>query len=173
MKTHELVQALLSNPTTHKVTYGVFARDQLPRHLRKQRPVAIIVNTHQKTKRGEHWVAFYFHKNGQTMYFDSYGLPPSYPEFVSFLKNNAVSYTYNTRRVQGNKRTCGHYCLYFIMSMVRKQPQKMFRHLNINNPTDNDKWIQDWYKYTFPKRLPISNKRWISRWFENIYPTVL
>lgn len=150
MKTGELQLALTSNPYTHRVYGGVFPRDGLPIRLPRKRPLAFIANTHKNNRAGEHWIAFYFHKNGQAFYFDSYGLPPMYPEFLVFLKSNASSFTHNIKRVQGKQRTCGMYCLYFILSMVRGQARKMFKHLTSHRSlTMNDQWIKRWYQNTF------------------------
>ena len=45
------------------------------------------------------------------MYFDSYGLPPLYQEFLTFLEKN---YTYNDIQLQEPFTTvCGQYCVLF------------------------------------------------------------
>ena len=151
MKTLELHHCLTSNPITSVVYGGIFPRNVLPKYVRRRKPRAFIANTHLAHQKGQHWIAFYFKRNGTAVYFDSYGLPPTiYPEFVQFLNNNSTSFTYNTKRVQGNDKTCGMYCLYFIMSMTSTtKTVKMFKHLISRRPFVNDQWIRKWVKNTF------------------------
>ena len=133
MRASHLHDALMRNPHTYKVYGGIYARDRLPPVI-KTRPLAIIANTHKAHQPGQHWVAFYFDRNGQSYYFDSYGLPPvMYPEFVQFLLENnrsssssttmmtTTGYKYNNIRLQGSDINCGMYCLYFILTMIKHQ----------------------------------------------------
>ena len=149
MKTNQLRSALMSNPRTRSIYGGIYPRDRLPKSLGRRRPLAIIANTHRAHQPGLHWVAFYFDRYRKAVYFDSYGLPPKHSEFIRFLTDNASSYRYNTKRVQGNDTTCGMYCLYFLMSMIRKEGQKMLHHLTVRQFNDNDRWIRRWMKNVF------------------------
>ena len=148
MKTSHLHRALVSNPHTYAIYGGIFPRDRLPLYLRNRRPLGIIANTHRAHQPGQHWVAFYFDRQGYATYFDSYGLPPKPREFRRFLNNNASSYVFNTKRIQGNDTTCGMYCLYFLYSMSRDQG-RMLRHLPNRRLYINDRWIRQWVKNSF------------------------
>ena len=145
---------MMSNPHTYPIFGGIYPRDRLPSTLRNK-PLGIIVNTHKAHQPGQHWVAFYLDRQGHMTYFDSYGLPPTHQEFIQFIKRHSPSYTYNVKRVQGYDTTCGMYCLYFLLSMVRHQ-RKMFHHLYARSPSENDVWIRRWAKnvFKFPSHTP-------------------
>jgi len=142
MHTLELLHILRTNPHTARYATGVYARDRLPKRIR--RPLAIIINTDESNEAGTHWVSIYIDKSGRGVYFDSYGLPPYYPEFRKFLKKNTSSYTYNKKRIQGQDGPCGQYCLYFLMCMLRKKPLQFKYSLDAN-----DRWIKEWIKTLF------------------------
>ena len=148
MKTRELYRALKSNPHTNRIYGGIYPCDRLPLRIRRQRPVGIIANTHRAHQPGQHWVAFYFNRQGQTTFFDPYGLPPRHPEFIRFLAQNASTYSYNTRRVQGNDTTCGMYCLLFLYSMIRNHGRMLTR-LSARRLNENDRWVRRWVRNAF------------------------
>ena len=139
MRTKELLKILRSNPHTAGYFTGVYPRDGLPKRI--LRNAAVIINTHNKDQPGEHWVAVYIGKDGRGVYFDPYGLPPYYPEFLDFLRRNTNSYSYHKTRVQDKSGPCGQYCVYFILCMIKKQPLQ-FKH----SLKANDKRIQKWIK---------------------------
>jgi hypothetical protein len=89
---------------------GVFLRDALPK-----KPRAIecgILNFDDSNGVGTHWVAWY--RNSQSLYFDSYGLPPP-TELVNYLKCPVY---YNSERIQpDNEVFCGHLCLYVLKKL--------------------------------------------------------
>ena len=149
MKTRQLHLALTTNPHTYHVYGGIYPRDKLPRYIAKSRPVAIIANTHKHFQTGEHWVAFFFNKDGRAVFFDSYGEPPRYPEFTTFLINNSMSYVYNTQRIQGFDKTCGIYCLFFLYNMTRLTAPSMLQKLTTSSWWENDAWIRQWMKLNF------------------------
>ena len=92
---------------------GVYARDQLPKTLR--RPVSFIVNTDSKNEKGEHWVAFYLTKS-RLEYFDPLGFPPFGKNLVGFInKNTRKRFYYSCKSLQNSNSTiCGKYCIAFI-----------------------------------------------------------
>lgn len=149
MKTKQLHLALTTNPHTYSVYGGIYPRDKLPKHISKTRPVAFIANTHKHDQPGEHWVAFYFGKDGRAVYFDSYGEPPRYPEFITFLINNSATYVYNIERIQGFDKTCGIYCLFFLYNMTKRLAANMFQKLTITSWWKNDVWIRQWMRNHF------------------------
>ena len=72
-------------------------RDKLP--TLKSLPAAIVANTDTSKGPGEHWIAMYMPLDGETMYFDSYGLPPQQKVFESYM---GKSYTSNNIQLQSN-----------------------------------------------------------------------
>ena len=94
---------------------GVYPSDKLPTSVLSY-PSLFIANVDTSDKSGSHWVAFYFTKEKEGEFFDSYGFPPSsYPgTFTSFLKNNSTSWTFNSVTLQSvDSEVCRHHCLYF------------------------------------------------------------
>ena len=124
MRTRELAHLLNRNKDTQKVFRGVYPCDLIPKSL--PATSAIIVNTHPSEKSGQHWVAYFFTPS-QVFYFDSYGLPPLKRELKLPMKMRK-SKTYFKRRLQGHSRVCGHYCLYFILAMIKGWTFKQFTH---------------------------------------------
>jgi hypothetical protein len=51
---------------------------------------------------------------GQGEYFDSFGLPPAKEEFIMFLDNSSIRWTFNTKTVQYMlSDACGYHCIFF------------------------------------------------------------
>lgn len=99
-----------------KCFIGVFARDELPRKVKK-RPAALIVNTDPRTKPGQHWIAIYLSNQVTLEYFDPYGIPPKYKEFKRFIKSNSSIWFYNEIKFQPTipiSVACGLFCILFI-----------------------------------------------------------
>ena len=57
---------------TRYIYKGTIAFNEKPKKI--TRPSAYIINTQNRDKDGEHWLAFYFDLNGDVDVFDSYGL---------------------------------------------------------------------------------------------------
>ncbi|KAL6423085.1 hypothetical protein ACFW04_010516 [Cataglyphis niger] len=53
---------------------GVYPADRVPRVW--TRSTAIVANTDEHNRPGEHWVAFFLDEHGSATYFDSYGISP-------------------------------------------------------------------------------------------------
>lgn len=121
MNTSQLQKALHFHPQTTSVFGGVYARNKLPR-VPQNKKVAYIVNTDPAHKPGKHWVAFFLTKT-TAYYFDPYGIPPK--GFDKILKSRKKKF-YFGQRLQGMGRMCGHYCLYFILTMQTKLSLKIF-----------------------------------------------
>jgi hypothetical protein len=107
------INTLLSD---YKCFIGTFARDLLPTKPIKELPCSLIINTDKSDKPGEHWIALYLDKNNCCEYFDSFGLPPSHIEIISFLKKNKIKkIIYNDNQIQSiTSQTCGAYCVLFV-----------------------------------------------------------
>ena len=94
--------------------YGVFPQNRLPIVL-MPKPFKIIVNLDESWKPGSHWVAIYSQKHGPTVYFDSFGRPPT-PVIETFIERNSPDGWFYTReKLQGDLSTlCGLYCIMFL-----------------------------------------------------------
>ena len=76
---------------------GVYSRNELP--IMAPTTSLYVCNTDPNHKLGEHWVTIYIENNRRGEYFDSFGMPPLFKEFVTFLDNNTKSWTRNKRIV--------------------------------------------------------------------------
>ena len=94
--------------------YGVFSRNTLPDHISINH--GLICNTDPSDKPGEHWVAFFRDDTGICEFFDPYGLPPLYDEFMTFLNGNStVGTEWSHQQLQCVECvTCGLYCIEYI-----------------------------------------------------------
>ncbi len=92
---------------------GVFARDMLPKQIKKRE--CGVINLDTVGGKGTHWVCYF---NGPTEkyveYFDSYGLSP--PEEVKkYLLASRKQIIYNTSEIQSrDSELCGYYCISYI-----------------------------------------------------------
>ena len=77
---------------------GVYARNKLP--IRAPTTSLYVCNTDPNHKPGEHWVTIYIDSDRRGEYFDSFGMPPLFNEFLTFLNYNTKSWTHNNRVVQ-------------------------------------------------------------------------
>ena len=124
MKSSQLLKALKHHRETRDIFLGVFPSDKLPPSMQYTKPaVALIANTDPSYKPGQHWCAFYITPDC-VYYFDSYGIPPpkSFQRLMQCRKEKQIF----GRRLQGRGMVCGHYCLYFILAMVRGGTDTMF-----------------------------------------------
>lgn len=115
MDTHQLNRhGRMMLPGTFR---GVYPAHSLPRVTKY--PYAFIANTDRKHKAGDHWVVFYFDRNGQGHHFDSFGRNPLqlHKDWAEYLKMHGTTadYDFNTRKVQHkDKDTCGLHCLLYL-----------------------------------------------------------
>ena len=112
MKTSQLGKALKFHPATKHVYGGVFPRNRIPRIPRHVR-TAYVINTDPDSQPGQHWVAFFLTKD-TVYYFDPYGIKPIC--FQKIFRSRKKKYF--CKRLQGMGRMCGHYCIYFILSVI-------------------------------------------------------
>ena len=115
MNTSQLQCIFSCDPVFRHRTLGVFAADQLPRHLPTY-PCAFIVNTDDSHKPGQHWLAF-FVQNNSLECFDSYGqFPGSYnSNFTFWIERHFKTMRINNQRLQSDwTNVCGLYCIYFL-----------------------------------------------------------
>ena len=75
----------------------------------------VISNTQNSDQPGEHWVTFYFPRDGLNEFFDSLGKTPEHYDagFENILKK---PYLMNTNQIQDSSSDiCGLYCIYYVM----------------------------------------------------------
>ena len=140
MLTSQLRKALRFHPHTRSVFGGVYARNRIPPVPNKE--IAYIINTDPADKPGKHWVAFYLTKY-TVYYFDPYGFPPTGFHKILHARKNVL---YFGQRLQGMGRTCGHYCLYFILAMQRDRSFRIFS----NDYNANDRIVKRFVERHFP-----------------------
>ena len=98
---------------------GVWPSDLLPIRVDK-RPCYLVVNTHDQTREGEHWVGMIIEaEQGKSSFFDSYGHAPDfafYPKsFTTFLTRNSDEIRYNKLQVQDDySSACGAHVIFFL-----------------------------------------------------------
>lgn len=123
---------------------GTFSRDNLPEIQKK--PAALVVNTDDSSRPGEHWVAIFIPVKGPTEYFDSYGLPPLHPEMFDFLaRNSPGGWIFSDVTLQSvDSSTCGHYCIFYLLSRCHEIPQKILFQLFTTKPRLNDLLVRQY-----------------------------
>jgi len=108
-----------------KFHVGVYASDLLPEKCRK--PAAIIMNDMSSNYAGRHWSCAFLPARGRGEYFCSYGLSPTVPNHVKFLKRHSKNYTFNRKILQSMGSTyCGLYCVLFLANRMSKVSMSKF-----------------------------------------------
>ena len=157
MDTVQLTLVLRKDRFTRRVFQGVFPSDKLPTSVSSY-PALFIANVDTSDKPGSHWVAFYFTKDREGEFFDSYGLPPTnYSKtFTRFLKNNSNSWIFNTVTLQSiNSKVCGHYCLYFALCRSRQVNMSTIVNRFSSNKSRNDFLVKRFIEKRFLCTVPL------------------
>ena len=152
MNNFSLVVSALLNRTSSCAFKRVYPSDQLPTSVSSY-PALFIANVDTSEKPGSHWVAFYFTKDKEAEFFDSYGLPPSNytGTFTSFLNNNSSSWKFNTLTLQSmTSKVCGHYGLYFALFRCRNISMSSIVYRFSNNKQRNDFLVKHFIEKHFP-----------------------
>lgn len=139
MNTSQINKALKMIP----LCICTFARDQLPKV--KKRPIAFVSNTDKACDRGQHWVSIVLLPNGKGEYFDPLGLPPLYPEFITYLKTNCPKgWLYNRTTIQRpDSKSCGPFCILFIKARHKKISYQKFLNKFSSRLSLNEKIIKN------------------------------
>jgi len=156
MDTIQLTLILRKDKYTRGVFQGIYPSDKLPASVSSY-PALFIANVDTSDKPGSHWIAFYFTKDHEGEFFDSYGLPPSnYSRtFTGFLRNNSNSWIFNTVTLQSvNSKVCGHYCLYFALFRSRQVSMSTIVHRFSGNKRRNDLLVKRFIEKHF-RRLSL------------------
>ncbi len=138
----QLYKILKRDKITQKTFLGVFPRNYLPKKLKY--PCCFIINTHPSYKSGEHWLAFYYNKDGFCHFFDSFGMPPQFYGLQSYIEKTSNGWSYNSKRIQSLKSYfCGFYSFIFLFLKARN--------LDIKSFNFNDKTIKTFFKKLFKR----------------------
>ena len=138
------IQHVLKNDVNgvSEIFKGVFPCDRLPKKI-TQFPCAIVANTDYAGEPGKHWVCFYFDKDGNMEYFDSYGIRPINCPLYEFFSTQGKTCTWNKAQLQGWKSTvCGQWCIAFLTNRARNQSMDTFiKRFEEGRPGRNDAFI--------------------------------
>ena len=110
MDTIQKTLILRKDKCTRAVFQRVYRSDKLPASV-LQYPALFMANVDTSDKPGSHWVAFYFTKEQEGEFFDSYGAPLSKysGRFTTFLNNNSNQWIFNAVILQSiYSKVCGH-----------------------------------------------------------------
>jgi hypothetical protein len=139
LKSSQILRALKQHPWTRDYVLGVFPCNRLPTN--PPLPSCLVVNSDPEGEPGSHWLAIYLSGDGVIDYFDSYGLEPSVPAIVSWIRANSTGVNCNRVTVQSlMSATCGQHCIYFLLFRCRGLP--MYRITNCNTSSFvNDAYV--------------------------------
>lgn len=131
-------EILRTDIRTKQIYLGSYAFDEVPKV--DSFPSCLIINTHPRSKPGEHWLACYFDIKHQAYFFDSYGQKPSYYKLDSYLNKNSNKIFYNSKKIQGILPYCGFYCIFFLLFIVRNKLDSFYKPFT-HNIILNDNFI--------------------------------
>ena len=120
---------LKKDPETKKYFIGVFARDELPEELTY--PCCFVLNTQNRSEKGEHWLAFCYNSKRICYFFDSYGLSPYYYNLNNYVANSSDNFIWNMRRIQGDSNYCGFYCIFYLIFACRNNLKTFYNKFNL------------------------------------------
>ena len=161
MNGEQIYKVLKSDPQTRKHFQGVFPRDVF---LRMDiTPLSstsfYICNLDEKDLPGSHWVGIEInHNDARVLYFDSYGLPPTFEDLLLKLSSLGYEIIWNDKTLQGFDSTvCGQYCILFCLLRSRSTPYEevinTLQH-NVSFTThDRDHAIYHFLRSNFPIAL--------------------
>ena len=143
MQTDDISHLLSRDPLMCR-PYDVVAKYCLPQIVDTY-PTAIVCNTHDADRPGEHWIAMYVDAERRGDYFDPYGLRPQHVEFANFMNEHCSAWLPNDRRLQSPLSTvCGQYCVAFLMFRCRNVSMHAFTRLFTTELVANDCRVFDW-----------------------------
>ena len=140
---YEISHLLSRNPLMCR-PYDVVAKECLP-EIVDTYPNAIMCNTHDAERQGEHWIAMYVDAERRGDYFDPYGLQPQHVEFANFMNEHCSEWAPNDRTLQSHLSTvCGQYCVAFLIFRSRNVSMHGFTRLFTTDLVANDCRVFDW-----------------------------
>lgn len=125
---------------------GVFACDRLP--VVFSLPALFIINLSPSTESGSHWITLHIDEEGSAFYFDSFGMPPSNPDILRFLKLHSKKLAHNKKQLQHlSSIKCGRFASVFVISVLRGNDFKQVLDKFSDNLKVNDIIIEGLYNY--------------------------
>ena len=113
MNNFQINKILKNDKFTKKIFYGALPIDKLPKKIKY--PSCLIINNQSSEKQGEHWMAIYFDKKKEAIFFDSFGLSPKSYNLDKFLIKFSKKYSFNNIQLQSIFSSyCGYYCILFL-----------------------------------------------------------
>ena len=163
----DIERILSTEHTTRGLFKGVYPSDKLKARF-VPKPSAYVINLDPARKPGTHWVGVYFDGQGNSEYFDSYGLPPHTTSIKTFLRSHTAGHTrWNTRKLQGDFSTvCGQYVIYFLTHRVRGHSMKDIVNPFSTNTDANDNFVKDFVKKHYHYDGPVQQTEFM---LEQIY----
>ena len=144
MNNLQINEILKNDKFTKKIFYGALAIDKLPKKVRY--PSCLIINNQSSEKQGEHWLAIFFNKKKEAIFFDSFGLSPVNYNLDTFLIKFSKKYTFDNKKIQSFFSTyCGYYCILFLLLISRGKTLKYFQN-QFQNVFKNDNMIKKFIK---------------------------
>ena len=149
MDSYEIARYMRLDEKIRDQFYGVYSLDLIPKKL--PIPSLVIVNLDYSTDKGSHWVVLHRVNNEVVEHFDSSGKQPK-RDIVNNLFSNALSYKYNTKRVQNYQTdTCGLFCLYYSYHSSRgRTMQSILSDFSVNLKS-NEEMIISFFNNNFVK----------------------
>ena len=127
MDANTIRTSLRRQPLTRKYFQDVIGADELP-NVKNQKGI-YVVNTHPINLPGEHWVTIEY-LDTTVVYYDPLGLS-THPTILKHLRKSGAlkkrQLIHNTTRFQGQRLSCGLYCIYNILSRCsRRHSMRVF-----------------------------------------------
>jgi hypothetical protein len=127
MQTNQIIKALYSDERTQSVFRGVYARDDFINQINDNDDYEdnstrlYVCNLDKSHQPGSHWVVIEHTIEKDVNYFDSYGLPPIFPDLYSKLTQMSNKHLrWNKVTLQEfNTNVCGQYCLLYCLLRAR------------------------------------------------------
>lgn len=125
---------------------GVFACDRLPALFTL--PALFIINLPPSSQSGSHWVSLHIDEEGLAFYFDSFGMPPTSPDILKFLRLHSKKSIHNKKQLQHlSSIKCGRFACVFVISVLRANEFKQVSEKFSDNLKVNDIIIEGLYNY--------------------------
>lgn len=125
---------------------GVFACDRLPKMT--SLPALFVINLSPSSQPGSHWISLHIDEKGSAFYFDSFGMPPSNPDILRFIKMHSNKLIFNQKQLQHlSSIKCGRFACVFVISLLRGNGFKQIADKFSENLKVNDIIIEGLYNY--------------------------
>jgi hypothetical protein len=157
MNTKEIASCLLSNPYLQNSVVGVFAADNIPRHLPLGK--GCVVNTDFSNSDGLHWCAVFKPNHQRIEFFDSFGHEPSF--FHQFWERVLLAQCqyldYCSHPVQSETtNVCSQHCLFYLYLRARNVAYiDIMKNIYTRNRCFNDDVVVDYVSNICNKDLRV------------------